>query len=47
MTKESFDEQLDIFLGLSFEKFYDIIEHHVDDLERWVLDYATHNEEIE
>jgi hypothetical protein len=44
MTKESFDEQLDILKGLSFEKFYGIVEHHVDDLEHWVLDYAAHNE---
>jgi hypothetical protein len=47
MTKESFDEQLDILKGLSFEKFYDILEYHVDELESWVLDYSTHNEEIE
>jgi hypothetical protein len=47
MTKEAFDEQLDILKGLSFEKFYGIVEHRVDELERWVLDYSTHNEEIE
>jgi hypothetical protein len=32
---------------LSLEKFYGIDEHHVDELERWVLDYLAHNEEIE
>jgi hypothetical protein len=47
MTKEAFDEQLDILKGLSFKKFYDILEYHVDELENWLLDYATHNEEIE
>jgi hypothetical protein len=47
MTKEAFDEQLDILKGLSFEKFYGIVEHRVDELECWVLDYSTHNEEIE
>jgi hypothetical protein len=47
MTKEAFDEQLDILKGLSFEKFYGIVEHRVDELEHWVLDYSTHNEEIE
>jgi hypothetical protein len=47
MTKEAFDEQLDILKGLSLEKFYDILEYRVDELENWLLDYATHNEEIE
>ena len=47
MTKEVVDEQLDILKGLSFEKFYDILEHRLDEHERWVLDYASHNEEIE
>jgi uncharacterized protein YeeX (DUF496 family) len=47
MTKESFDEQLDILKGLSFEKIYGIVEYRVDDLESWVLNYSTHNEEIE
>ena len=47
MIKEAFDEQLDILKGLSFEKFYDIVEHRLDELERWVLDYSIHNEEIE
>jgi hypothetical protein len=23
--------------------FYDILEYHVDELERWVLDYSVHN----
>jgi len=46
MTKEAFHEQLDILKGLSFKKFYGIIEHHVDEIEHWVLEYSTHNEEI-
>jgi hypothetical protein len=41
MTKEAFDEQVYILKGLSFEKFYDIVEHRVDELERWVLDYSA------
>jgi hypothetical protein len=47
VTKESFKEQVDILKGLSFEKFYSILEHCLDEHERWVLDYASHNEEIE
>jgi hypothetical protein len=47
VTKEAFKEQVDILKGLSFEKFYSILEHHLDEHKRWVLDYASHNEEIE
>jgi hypothetical protein len=47
VTKESFKEQVDILKGLSFEKFYSILEHRLDEHECWVLDYASHNEEIE
>jgi hypothetical protein len=32
MTKEAFDEQLDILNGLSLEMFYDILEYRVDEL---------------
>jgi hypothetical protein len=46
-TKEAFPKQVDILKGLSFEKFYDILEHRLDEHEHWVLDYASHNEEIE
>jgi trehalose/maltose hydrolase-like predicted phosphorylase len=44
VTKEAFQEQVDILKGLSFKKFYGILEHHLDEHERWVLDYASHNE---
>ena len=47
VTKEAFQEHADILKGLSFKKFYGIVEHHLDEHERWVLDYAAHNEEIE
>jgi hypothetical protein len=47
ITKEAFQEQVDILKGLSFEKFYDILGHRLDEHERWVLDYVAHNEEIE
>jgi hypothetical protein len=33
MTKEAFKEQVDILKGLSFEKFYGILEHHLDEHE--------------
>ena len=47
VTKVAFKEKVDILKGLSFEKFYSILEHCLDEHERWVLDYASHNEEIE
>jgi hypothetical protein len=47
LTKQAFDEQLDILKGLSLEKFYDILEYGEDEVENWLVDYSTHNEEIE
>ena len=44
VTKEAFQEKVDILKGLSFKKFYGILEHHLDEHEHWVLDYASHNE---
>jgi hypothetical protein len=40
VTKEAFQEQVDILKGLSFEKFYGILEHRLDEHKRCVLDYA-------
>jgi hypothetical protein len=47
VAKEAFQEQVDILKGLSFEKFYGIVEHHLYEHEPWVLEYVAHNEEIE
>jgi hypothetical protein len=47
VTKEAFKEQVDILKGLYFEKLYNILEHRLDENEHWVLEYASHNEEIE
>jgi hypothetical protein len=47
LTKQAFNEQLDILKGLSLEKFYDILEYGEDDVENWQVDYSAHNEEIE
>jgi hypothetical protein len=30
LTKQAFDEQVEIFKGLSFEKFYGILEYNED-----------------
>jgi hypothetical protein len=47
LTKKAFDEKLDILKGLSLEKFYDILEYGVYEVENWLVDYSAHNEEIE
>jgi uncharacterized protein YeeX (DUF496 family) len=47
LTKQAFDEKLDILKGSSLETFYDILEYGEDDLENCLVDYLAHNEEIE
>jgi hypothetical protein len=47
LTKQAFDEQVDIFKGLSFEKFYGILEYSEDDVENWLVDYSVKNQDIE
>jgi len=43
ITKQQFDEQVDIFKGLSFEKFYGILEYDEDDIDNWLVDYSMKN----
>jgi hypothetical protein len=47
LTKKAFDEQVDIFKGLSFEKIYAILEYNEDDVENWLFDYSMKNQDIE
>jgi uncharacterized protein YeeX (DUF496 family) len=47
LTKQAFDEQVEIFKGLSFEKFYGILEYSEDDVENWLVDYSMKNQDIE
>jgi hypothetical protein len=44
LTKQAFDEKVDILKGLSLEKFYRILEYGEDDVENWLVDYLAHNE---
>jgi hypothetical protein len=46
-TKQAFDEHVDIFKGLSFEKFYGILEYNEDDVDNWLMDYSVKNQDIE
>jgi hypothetical protein len=47
LTKQEFDEQVDIFKGLSFENFYGILDYSEDDMENWLVDYLIKNQDIE
>jgi hypothetical protein len=47
LTKQAFYKQVDIFKGLSLEKFYSILEYGEDDVDNWLVDYSVQNEEID
>jgi hypothetical protein len=47
LTKQQFDEQVEIFKGLSIEKFYGILEYNEDDINNWLVDYSMKNQDIE
>jgi hypothetical protein len=47
LTKQQFNEQVDIFKGLSFEKFYGIIEYDENAIDNWLEDYSVKNQDIE
>jgi hypothetical protein len=47
LTKQQFDEQVEIFKGLSVEKFYGILEYNEDAIENWLVDYSMKNQDIE
>jgi hypothetical protein len=47
LTKQKFDEQVNIFKGLSIKKFYGILEYDEDTIENWLVDYFIKNQDIE
>jgi hypothetical protein len=47
LTKQQLDEQVEIFKGLSIEKFYGILEYNEDDIDNWLVDYSVKNQDIE
>jgi predicted DNA binding CopG/RHH family protein len=47
LTKQAFNEHIDIFKGLSLEKFYDILEYDEDDMDKWLVDYSVKKQDIE
>jgi hypothetical protein len=46
LTKQQFDEQVEIFKGLSIEIFYGILEYNEDDIDKWLVDYSMKNQYI-
>jgi hypothetical protein len=47
MTKQQFDEQVDILKGLSAKKLYGIIEYNEEEIDNWLVDYSIRNQDIE
>jgi hypothetical protein len=47
LTKQQFDEKVDIFKVLSFEKFYGIIEYDENAIDNWLVYYSVKNQDIE
>ena len=46
LAKQQFDEQVDIFKGLSVKKFYSILEYDDDDIDNWLVEYFVKNQDI-
>jgi hypothetical protein len=47
LTKQSFDDQVEIYKRLSFENFYGILEYGEDDMKKWLVDYSIKNQDIQ
>jgi hypothetical protein len=47
MTRQQFEEHVEILKGLSAEKFNNIIEYNENEIESWLVSYANKNEDIE
>jgi hypothetical protein len=47
LKKQQFDDQFEIFKGLSIEKFYGIIVYDENAIDNWLVDYSVKNQDIE
>jgi hypothetical protein len=47
LTRQAFDDQVEIYKRLSFENFYSILEYGEDDVKNWLVDYWIKNQDIE
>jgi len=47
ITRQQFDEQVEIVKGLSTKKFNGIIEYGEEEIDNWMVDYSMKNKDIE
>jgi hypothetical protein len=47
LTKQAFDDQVQIDKTLSFENFYGILEYGEDDVKNWLVGYLIKNQDIQ
>ena len=47
LTKQAFDDQIEIYKRLSFENFYGILEYGEDDVKKWLVGYSIKNQDIQ
>jgi hypothetical protein len=47
MTRQQFDEQVEILKGLSDENFNGIIEYGEEEIDNCLIDYSMKNQDIE
>jgi hypothetical protein len=46
LVKQQFEEQVEIFKGLSVEKCYGILEYNEDYINNWLVEYSVKNQDI-
>jgi hypothetical protein len=46
MTKQQFDEHVEILKELSVEKFNSVIEYNEEEIDNWLIDYSIKNQDI-
>jgi hypothetical protein len=47
MTREQFEEHVEILKGISMEKFNSMTEYTEQEIESWLVEYVNKNEDIE
>jgi hypothetical protein len=47
LTKQAFDDQVQIHKRLPFKNFYDILEYGEDDVKKWLVGYSIKNQDIQ
>jgi hypothetical protein len=47
LTKQAFDDQVEIYKRMSFENFYGNLEYGEDDVKKWLVHYSIKNQDIQ